>query len=59
MINREILEKIKPWLGKEKILVLKGARQVGKKMIITKNIFKIENNVYFIPAVLLPFVCLA
>jgi uncharacterized protein len=34
MINREILEKIKPWLGKEKILILKGARQVGKTYLL-------------------------
>ena len=34
MINREILEKIKPWLGKEKVLVLKGARQVGKTYLL-------------------------
>lgn len=34
MINREILEKIKPWLGKEKVLILKGARQVGKTFLL-------------------------
>lgn len=34
MINREILNKIEPWLGKEKILILKGARQVGKTYLL-------------------------
>lgn len=34
MIKREIIEKIKPWLGKEKILILKGARQVGKTHLL-------------------------
>lgn len=34
MINREILAKIKAWLGKEKILILKGARQVGKTYLL-------------------------
>ena len=34
MINREILEKIRPWLGKEKILIIKGARQVGKTYLL-------------------------
>jgi len=34
MIQREILQKIKPWLGKEKILIIKGARQVGKTYLL-------------------------
>ncbi|MDA3839878.1 MAG: ATP-binding protein [Patescibacteria group bacterium] len=34
MINREILEKISPWLDKEKILIIKGARQVGKTYLL-------------------------
>lgn len=34
MITREVLNKISPWLGKEKVLVLKGARQVGKTTIL-------------------------
>ncbi len=34
MIKREILDKIKPWLGKEKILIIKGARQVGKTYLL-------------------------
>lgn len=34
MIQREILQKINPWLGKEKILVIKGARQVGKTYLL-------------------------
>ncbi|TRZ77511.1 ATP-binding protein [bacterium] len=34
MIQREILQKIKHWLGKEKILIIKGARQVGKTCLL-------------------------
>ena len=34
MIQREIFKKIIPWLGKEKILILKGARQVGKTTLL-------------------------
>ncbi len=34
MIQREVLEKIKPWLGKEKILIINGARQVGKTYLL-------------------------
>jgi len=34
MINREILDKIKFWLKKEKILIIKGARQVGKTYLL-------------------------
>jgi len=34
MINREILPKIEFWLGKEKILIIKGARQVGKTYLL-------------------------
>lgn len=34
MIKREVLEKIKPWLGKEKILIINGARQVGKTYLL-------------------------
>ena len=34
MIQREILKKIKPWLGKDKILIIKGARQVGKTYLL-------------------------
>ena len=36
MIKREILQKIKPWLGKEKILIIKGARQVGKTYLLNE-----------------------
>ncbi|MBT3581774.1 ATP-binding protein [bacterium] len=39
-IKRDVLEEIKPWLGKEKILILKGARQVGKTTIL--NHLKME-----------------
>jgi predicted AAA+ superfamily ATPase len=34
MIKRDILEKIVYWLKKDKILVLKGARQVGKTTLL-------------------------
>ncbi|MCK5475562.1 MAG: ATP-binding protein [Candidatus Pacebacteria bacterium] len=34
MIKREIIEKIYPWIGKEKILILNGARQVGKTTLL-------------------------
>ncbi len=34
MIKREITKKIIHWLGKEKILILKGARQVGKTTLM-------------------------
>lgn len=34
MIKRDILQAIKPWLGKEKILILKGAQQVGKTYLL-------------------------
>jgi predicted AAA+ superfamily ATPase len=34
MIKREIVPEITHWLGKEKILVLKGARQVGKTTLL-------------------------
>lgn len=34
MIKRDIIEKIVSWLGTEKILILKGSRQVGKTTIL-------------------------
>jgi hypothetical protein len=34
MIKREIFKTIKNWLGKEKIIIIKGARQVGKTFIL-------------------------
>ncbi|HFC76634.1 MAG TPA: ATP-binding protein [Candidatus Moranbacteria bacterium] len=34
LIKRDILDEIVPWLGKEKILIIKGARQVGKTTIL-------------------------
>jgi len=34
MINRSILPEILNWLGKKKILILKGARQVGKTTLM-------------------------
>lgn len=34
MIKRDVLAKIMTWVGKEKILVLKGSRQVGKTTLL-------------------------
>lgn len=34
MIKRDILDKILPWIGKDKILILKGSRQVGKTTLL-------------------------
>ncbi|MDQ5976286.1 MAG: hypothetical protein QG664_199 [Patescibacteria group bacterium] len=46
MIKREILEKILHWVGKEKILILKGARQVGKTTLLKQIIATLkEQNV--------------
>jgi predicted AAA+ superfamily ATPase len=42
MINREILQKIELWLGKEKILIIKGARQVGKTYLLKEIKKKLE-----------------
>ncbi|MBU0879207.1 ATP-binding protein [Patescibacteria group bacterium] len=46
MINREILEKIKLWLGKEKILIIKGVSQVGKTYLLKeiKEILEANNK---------------
>jgi uncharacterized protein len=35
MINRDIIGQIIPWLDKEKIIIIKGARQVGKTTLLT------------------------
>lgn len=43
MIQREILQKIKHWLGKEKILIIKGARQVGKTYLLKEIKKDLEN----------------
>lgn len=54
MIQREIIQKIKHWLGKEKILIIKGARQVGKtyllKEIIKKDLENTGAKVAYLPA---------
>lgn len=53
MIQREILQKIKPWLGKEKILIIKGARQVGKTYLlreIKKDLEKADKKVAYLLA---------
>ena len=44
MINREILPKILHWIGKKKILILKGARQVGKTTLIEQIIADIQKK---------------
>ncbi len=44
LIKRDILDKIIPWLRKEKILIIKGARQVGKTTILKQLQEYIENN---------------
>ena len=46
MIQREILQKIKHWLSKEKILIIKGARQVGKTYLLKeiKKDLELEEN---------------
>lgn len=44
MIKREILAKISQWLGKEKILIIKGARQVGKTYILQTLKKNLENQ---------------
>lgn len=44
MIKREILPQILHWVGKEKILILKGARQVGKTTLLKQIIAEIEKQ---------------
>ena len=44
MIKREIFEKIKPWLGDEKIIIIKGARQTGKTTLLLYLKKYLENN---------------
>lgn len=47
MIKREIVKEIYPWLGKKKILILNGARQVGKTVLleqIKKELIKKDQN---------------
>ncbi len=47
MIKREIIEKIRPWLKKEKILILNGARQVGKTTILKMLKKELEKDSQF------------
>ena len=42
MIQREVLPEIIHWIGKEKILILKGARQVGKTTLLKQIIADIR-----------------
>ena len=44
MIKRNILNRIEHWLGREKVLILKGARQVGKTTIMQALQSKLENQ---------------
>src|SRR3989344_6695136 len=44
MIKREILPQILHWVGKEKILILKGARQVGKTTLLQQVIEDVKKN---------------
>lgn len=51
MIKREIFEKIKPWFGDEKIIIIKGARQTGKTTLllhIKKYLEKNDNKVVYL-----------
>jgi len=53
MIQREILQKINPWLNKEKVLIIKGARQVGKTYLlkeIKKDLEKAGKKVAYLLA---------
>ena len=43
-IYRNILNDIEKWLGKPKILILKGARQVGKTTILKYLAHKLETE---------------
>ena len=44
MITREVLPKILHWVGKEKILILKGARQVGKTTLLNEVVAEIKKR---------------
>lgn len=44
MIQRDILPHILHWVGKEKILILKGARQVGKTTLLRQIMEVIRTN---------------
>jgi hypothetical protein len=46
MIERKIIEKIEKWLEKEKILILKGSRQVGKTTLLfmMRDKLKLQNK---------------
>ncbi len=44
MIQREILQKIESWLNKEKILIIKGARQVGKTYLLKEIKARLEKS---------------
>lgn len=51
MIKREIFEKIKPWFGDEKIIIIKGARQTGKTTLLShiKKYLENNNQVVYLP----------
>ncbi len=42
MIKRDILDKIMPWVGKDKIIIIKGSRQVGKTVLLRQIEQKIK-----------------
>lgn len=44
MIQREIFPQILHWVGKEKILILKGARQVGKTTLLQQIIAELKGR---------------
>lgn len=50
MIKREIFEKIKPWFGDEKIIIIKGARQTGKTTLLLyiKKYLEKNNKVVYL-----------
>lgn len=53
MIYRDIIDAIRPWLSQDKILIIKGARQVGKTTVIQflkKEIEKEGGKVLYIAA---------
>ena len=51
MIKREIFKKIKPWLGDEKVIIIKGARQTGKTTLLLhiKKYLENNNKVVYLP----------
>ncbi len=44
LIKRELFDEITPWLGREKIIIIRGARQVGKTTLLKQLDAHIKNN---------------